>query len=282
MPYGDLRAQAVQRFGTLEDLERERCTIEEREEYEPHIRRGGVVFAGVDFERILRRAEEEADVVLWDGGNNDTPFYRPDVWICVVDPLRPGHEIRYFPGKENFERADVVLFNKMDEARAADVRAIEDNLARLNPEALVVKADSRIEVSDPAAIEGKRVLCVEDGPTLTHGGMTRGAATVAATRFGAAELVDPRPFLQGTLKETFETYPGIGPLLPAMGYGDQQIRDLEATIDATQCDVVVIGTPIDLGAIIAIHKPAVRVGYELEERPEGASLSDVLMERLGG
>lgn len=268
MPYGDLVAQRVQRYDALHDLDRHHCTIEEREEYEHHIQNGTVVFAGVDFEAILREAEEEADIVIWDGGNNDTPFYKPDLWITVVDPLRPGHELLYFPGDVNFKRADVILFNKMDEAKCRDVALIERHIQEHNPEAKIVKADSVLTLEGDIDVAGKRVLVVEDGPTLTHGGMKIGAGVVAARRANARTLVDPRPYLQGTLKDTFEKYPDIGDLLPAMGYGDQQMHDLQATIAACDCDAVVIGTPIDLGALIEIDKPVVRVKYELEEPGE--------------
>lgn len=280
MPYGDLVKQAVQRFENLSDLDLHECTIEEREEYEPHIERGFLVYAGVDFEAILRQAEKEVDVILWDGGNNDTPFYKPDLWITVVDPLRPGHELGYFPGTENFKRADVILFNKMDEAKDEDVAIITRNLERLNPDAIVVKADSKLIVDKPELIAGKRVLVVEDGPTLTHGGMKIGAGTVAARRAGAATFVDPRPWLVGTLVDTFKKYPDIGTLLPAMGYGDQQISDLEKTINASECDTVVIGTPIDLASLIKIDKPVARVSYDLEELGS-PDLTEILQNKLG-
>jgi len=268
MPYGVLAAQRVQRFESLQDLALHDCTIEEREEYEPHIRSGAIVYAGVDYEEILRAAEEEADVVLWDGGNNDTPFFAPNVWITLVDPHRPGHEVRYHPGLDNLKRADVVLFNKMGGARPEDVALVEENVRAHNTDAVVVYANSPLTVADPDIIRGRRVLVVEDGPTLTHGGMKYGAGVVAAREHGAAELVDPRPYLVGSLKETFAKYPEIGTLLPAMGYGDAQVRDLEATIDQCDCDAVVIGTPIDLARIVRIEKPHTRVTYELEEISE--------------
>lgn len=280
MPYGDLAKQAVQRFETLEDLDEHECTIEEREEYEPHLKRGFLVYAGVDFEAILRQAEEEVDVILWDGGNNDTPFYKPDLWITVVDPLRPGHELLYFPGTENFKRADVIVFNKMDEAEEADVATITTNIEEYNPTAQIVMADSKLTIDKPELIRGKKVLVVEDGPTLTHGGMKIGAGTVAARRAGAAGFVDPRPWLVGTLVDTFDKYPGIGTLLPAMGYGEQQISDLEKTIDACECDAVVVGTPIDLASLIKIDKPVVRVSYDLEELGK-PNLTEILQEKLG-
>jgi predicted GTPase len=268
MPYGDLVAQRVQRYDTVQDLDKHKCTIEEREEYEHHIKAGNVVFAGVDFEAILREAEEEADVVIWDGGNNDTPFYKPDLWVTVVDPLRPGHELEYFPGDVNFKRADAILFNKMDEAKCRDVALIERHIQEHNPEAKRIKADSLLNLTGDVELAGKNVLVVEDGPTLTHGGMKIGAGVVAAQRAGVKSLVDPRPFLKGSLVDTFAKYPDIGDLLPAMGYGDEQMKDLEATIAATECDAVVIGTPIDLGSLIKIDKPTVRVSYELEEPGE--------------
>ncbi len=279
MPYGNLAKQAVQRFDCLEDLDKNECTIEEREEYEPHIERGFLVYAGVDFEAILREAEKEVDVILWDGGNNDTPFYRPDLYLTVVDPLRPGHELSYFPAKENFERADVIVFNKMDMAKPEGVREIEKNLETFNPSAIVIKAESALRVKDSDLITGKRALVVEDGPTLTHGGMKLGAGTVAAERAGAAELVDPRPWLVGTLRDTFRKYPGIGKLLPAMGYGAQQMKDLEDTINACDCDLVVIGTPIDLGSLIKINKPSIRVGYDLREMGS-PTLEEILKEKF--
>jgi predicted GTPase len=279
MPYGDLARQAVQRFAGYEDLNAAACTIEEREEYEPHLARGNVVFAGVDYEKILRAAEAEADVVLWDGGNNDTPFYVADLHIVVADPLRPGDGLKYYPGEANLRMADVVLINKIDSAKAEDVEVVKRNVAAVNPGAVVVEAESPVTADDPAAIAGKKVLCVEDGPTLTHGGMSFGAAVVAAKRAGAAELVDPRPYLVGSLKETFEAYPHIGPLVPAMGYGDDMVADLEATINATPADVVVAGTPIDLGRLIKTDKPVVRVQYELKVVGE-PTLEDVIRGRF--
>ena len=279
MPYGDLAKQAVQRFAGYEDLNAAACTIEEREEYEPHLARGNVVFAGVDYEKILRAAEAEADVVLWDGGNNDTPFYVADLHIVVADPLRPGDGLKYYPGEANLRMADVVLINKIDSAKAEDVEVVKRNVAAVNPGAVVVEAESPVTADDPAAIAGKKVLCVEDGPTLTHGGMSFGAAVVAAKRAGAAELVDPRPYLVGSLKQTFEAYPHIGPLVPAMGYGDDMVADLEATINATPADVVVAGTPIDLGRLIKTDKPVVRVQYELKVVGE-PTLEDVIRGRF--
>ncbi len=275
MPYGDLAAQAVQRFASIEDLEKHKCTIEEMEEYEPHIMRGGVVFAGVDYAAILAEAEKEADVIIWDGGNNDTPQYKPDVWITIADPLRAGHELTYFPGRVNFEKADVILISKCDQARAGDVETIIENARKHNPDAVIIKAACPITVDKPELIKDRRVLVVEDGPTLTHGGMKIGAGMVAARKYGAAETVDPRPFIKGGIARMFEKYPEIGTLLPALGYGEKQVADLEATINASDVDAVVIATPIDLGRIIKINKPTVRVRYELEEM-EGPSLEEVL------
>ena len=279
MPYGDLAAQAVQRFASYADLDRHNCTIEEREEYEPHIDRGVIVYAGVDYEAILRQAEQEADVIVWDGGNNDLPFYQPDLHIVVADPHRPGHELAYHPGEANLRMADVVVINKIDTADLDGVTAVRDNIRRVNPDALVVEAASPIFVDDPAAIRGKDVLVVEDGPTLTHGEMAYGAGVVAARRFGAAKIVDPRPWAAGSIAETFAKYPGTGPLLPAMGYGGQQQADLQATINATPCDLVIVATPIDLSRVVAIAKPAQRVRYELQEIGQ-PDLAGVLREWL--
>ena len=280
MPYGDLVAQAVQRFEDYGDLDRHGCTIEEREEYEPHLDRGTVVYAGVDYEAILRQAEGEADVVVWDGGNNDWPFYRPDISIVVTDPHRAGHETTYHPGETNLRMADVVVINKLDTADLAGTTRVRASIDRLAPNAVVVDAASPIFVDDPSSIRGRRVLVVEDGPTLTHGEMTYGAGIVAARRFGAGEIIDPRPYAVGTIIDTFEQYPDTGPLLPAMGYGGQQISDLEATINATPCDVVIAATPIDLRRVLHhLDHPMERVRYELQEigRP---TLTDVLAERL--
>jgi predicted GTPase len=278
MPYGDLAKQAVQRFATLEDLDRHECTIEEREEYEPHIRTGVIVYAGVDYAAILAEAEKEADVIVWDGGNNDTPFYLPDLWITVTDPHRVGDELDYFPGTANFQRADLILINKIDSATDDQVRAVEANIARVNPGAIVVKARSPLDVPDRAAIRGKRVLAVEDGPTTTHGGMPFGAGVLAARQNGAAELVDPRRWAVGEIRETFDRYPETGPLLPAMGYGEQQVADLEATINAVECDLVLIATPIDLTHLVEIGKPHMRIGYRLEE--EGDALAAAVTRAL--
>ncbi|TVR40881.1 MAG: GTPase [Bacteroidia bacterium] len=265
MPYGDLVAQKVQRFATIDDLKKHNCTIEEMEEYEPHVVRGNVIYAGVDYEAILREAEKEADVIIWDGGNNDFPFYKPDMMVTVVDPHRPGHELTYYPGETTLRLADIVVINKMDSAGPEGIQAVRENIAKVNPTAKVVDGASPLTVDKPELIKGKRVLVVEDGPTLTHGHMKIGAGTVAARKYGAAEFIDPRPYAVGRLKETFEIYPEIGVLLPAMGYGDQQINDLEATIRNTDCDTVVIGTPIDLSRVIKIDKPTAKVGYELQE-----------------
>jgi predicted GTPase len=265
MPYGNLNEQKVQRFATLSDLDKHKCTIEEREEYEPHIVRGNIIYAGVDYEAILRQAEKEADIIVWDGGNNDLPFYQPDLHITVADPHRPGDELSYYPGEANLRMADLIVINKIDTANNEDIRTVRNSIFRVNPTALVVEAASPIFVEDYQLIQGKRVLAVEDGPTLTHGEMTYGAAVVAAEKYGALGLVDPRPYTVGTIRETYEKYPEIGTLLPAMGYGDKQIKDLEKTINQTDCDVVIIGTPIDLRKLITINKPAVRVTYELQE-----------------
>jgi predicted GTPase len=265
MPYGDLTKQAVQRFADYSDLDKHECTIEEREEYEPHIDNGMIVYAGVDYKAILRQAEQEVDIVLWDGGNNDFPFYVSDLQIVVADPHRPGHELTYYPGEQNARMADVFVLNKVDTASPEDVITVRENLHSLNPNAVVIEAASPLFVDDPKAIRGKRVLVVEDGPTLTHGGMKYGAGYVAARRFGAAEVVDPRPFAVGSIAATYEKYPDTGNILPAMGYGEAQMRDLEATIAAADVEMVVIGTPIDLTRVIKIDKPSQRVRYELQE-----------------
>ena len=270
MPYGDLVRQKVQRFAKLEDLDFHRCTIEEREEYEPHIASGGVIYAGVDYGAILAEAEKEADVIVWDGGNNDLPFYKADLEIVVADPHRPGHELRYHPGEANLRRAHVVVINKIDTADAEGVAAVRRSIREVNPGAMVVDAASPISVDTPEAIRGKSVLAIEDGPTLTHGEMKYGAGVVAAMKFGAAAIVDPRPYTVGSITKTFESYPGIGTLLPAMGYGEEQMRDLEATVERTPAELVLIATPIDLRRIVKITKPALRVSYELQEigRPD--------------
>ncbi len=265
MPYGDLVAQKVQRFATIDDLKKHDCTIEEMEEYEPHVVRGNVIYSGVDYEAILREAEKEADVILWDGGNNDFPFYKPDLMVTVVDPHRPGHELNYYPGETTLRLADIVVINKMDSAGPEGIQAVRENIALVNPNAIVVDGASPLTVDKPELIKGKKVLVVEDGPTLTHGHMKIGAGTVAAKKYGAGELIDPRPHAVGRLQDTFKIYPEIGTLLPAMGYGEQQIKDLEATIRNTPCDTVVIGTPIDLSRVVNIDQPTVKVGYELQE-----------------
>jgi predicted GTPase len=268
MPYGDLNAQKVQRFASVEDLKKHNCTIEEMEEYEPHVSRGNVIYAGVDYEAILRAAENDpdgCDVILWDGGNNDFPFYKPDLMVGVADPLRPGAEVSYYPGEVVARIADVIVINKIDSASLDNINIVRANLAKINPKAIIVDGASPLSVDKPELIKGKRVLVVEDGPTLTHGEMKIGAGVVAALKYGAAELIDPRPYAVGRLAETFRIYPNVGTLLPAMGYGDQQVRDLEATIENTPCDVVVIATPIDLNRIIKINKPTVKVGYDLQE-----------------
>ncbi len=277
MPYGDLVKQRVQRFATLADLDLHECTIEEREEYEPHIKGGVIVFAGVDYEAILREAEKEADVILWDGGNNDFSFYKPDIYITVLDPHRPGHETSYYPGEVNLRAADVLIVNKVDSADPANVEKVIATAQRINPGATIIKAESLLTVEDPSLIKDKRVLVVEDGPTLTHGEMKYGAGVVAGKRHGASEFVDPRPYVVGKIAETFQKYPDIGILLPAMGYGEQQVKDLEATINATPCDSVIIGTPIDLRRICNIQKPSTRVMYDLKEIGE-PTLVDVLSE----
>jgi predicted GTPase len=280
MPYGDLAAQAVQRFASYADMDAADCTIEEREEYEPYVERGAVIYAGVDYEAILRQAEAEADVIIWDGGNNDFPFYKSDLHVVVTDPHRAGHELRYHPGETNLRMADVVVINKVDTADHADVVAVQQNIRAVNPRAVIVKAASPIFVDDPAAIRGKRVLVVEDGPTLTHGEMAYGAGVVAAEYFDAAEIVDPRPYAVGSIAATYAKYPTTGAVLPAMGYGAAQIADLEATINATPADVVIVATPIDLSKLVNIKQPSQRVRYELQSigRP---TLSELLRERFG-
>lgn len=265
MPYGDLEKQKVQRFAAVADLKKHRCTIEEMEEYEPHIASGTIIYAGVDYAAILAQAEKEADVILWDGGNNDLPFFAPDLHIVVADPLRVGNELNYFPSEANLRLADVVIINKIDSAAPEAVTALRENVRSVNPRALIVDAASPIAIEHSERIAGKRVLVIEDGPTLTHGEMKFGAGTVAAQKYGAAALVDPRPYVTGEMKKTYETYPKIGVLLPAMGYSDRQVKDLEATINRVPCDAVVIGTPIDLNRVVKIKKPTVRVTYDLQE-----------------
>jgi predicted GTPase len=265
MPYGNLVEQKVQRFAKVSDLAKHKCTIEEMEEYEPHVVRGNVIYAGVDYEAIVREAEKEADVILWDGGNNDFSFYKPDLMITVADPHRAGNEVSFYPGEATLRLADVIVINKMDSASPEGIQIVRENIERINPKAIVVDGASPITVDKPELIKGKRVLVVEDGPTLTHGHMKIGAGTVAARKFGAKELVDPRPYAVGKLAKTFEIYPNIGTLLPAMGYGAEQVKDLEKTINNTPCDAVVIATPIDLNRIVKIKKPTVKVGYDLQE-----------------
>ena len=280
MPYGDLAKQAVQRFETYADLDKHECTIEEREEYEPHLDNSVIVYAGVDYEAILRQAEQEVDIILWDGGNNDFSFYKADFTIVVADPHRPGHEKSYYPGETNVRMADAFVINKVDTADYADVLTVRDNLHVLNPDAVIIEAASPLFVDDPEAIRGKRVLVIEDGPTLTHGEMKYGAATVAAQRFGAGEIIDPRPFAVGTIVDTYEKYPEIGILLPAMGYGDKQMRDLEKTIENADVDIVVSGTPIDLTRVVKVNKPMQRVRYELQEIGV-PTLEDLLKAKFG-
>jgi predicted GTPase len=280
MPYGDLAQQAVQRFASYDDLKRYKVTIEEHEEYEPHLDRGTVVFAGVDYERILHEAEKEADIVLWDGGNNDLPFFEPDLYFVIADPLRPGHEQSYHPGEANLRMADVIIINKIDSASPEGIQTVRESIRKCNPRAVVIDAASPIEVQDAGAIAGKKVLVIEDGPTLTHGEMGYGAGVVAAWKYGAAELIDPRPYTVDRITETFEKYPKIGPLLPAMGYGQQQQADLEETIRRTPCDLVIVATPIDLARIIQIDKPYRRVHYELQELGK-PTVRELLEEKFG-
>ena len=286
MPYGNLVVQKVQRYATIDDLQKHNCTIEEMEEYEPHVVRGNVIYAGVDYEAILRTAENDpdgCDVILWDGGNNDFSFYKPDLTIGVVDPHRAGHELSYYPGEVVLRTSDIVIINKMDSAPPEGIQLVRENIEKVNPGAIVIDGASPIRVDHPEVIKGKRVLVVEDGPTLTHGEMKIGAGVIAARKFGASELVDPRPFIVGRLAETFKIYPGIGSLLPAMGYGEQQLKDLESTINNSDCDSVVIGTPIDLSRIINIEKPITRVYYDLQEigEPNLAGLLDIFVKKHG-
>jgi len=280
MPYGDLVKQAVQRFADYSDLDKHKCTIEEREEYEPHLDNGVIVYAGVDYEAILRQAEKEVDIILWDGGNNDFSFYQPDLAIVVADPHRPGHEVKYHPGETNIRLADVFVINKVDTASPENIITVRNNLHAANPKAVVIEGASPLFVDDPAAIRGKKVLVVEDGPTLTHGEMTYGAGWVAAMRFGASEIVDPRPFAVGSIAATYKKYPNTGPILPAMGYGDEMIHDLEKTINRSEVDLVISATPIDLNRIIKIKKPMQRVRYELQEIGV-PTLEDILKKKFG-
>ncbi len=280
MPYGDLVKQKVQRYADYSDLDKYECTIEEREEYEPHLDNGVLVYAGVDYEAILRQAEQEVDIVLWDGGNNDFSFYVSDLYIVVADPHRPGHEVGYHPGETNVRMADVFVINKVDTASPENVLAVRDRLQEINPDAVVIEAASPLFVEHPEQIRGKRVLVIEDGPTLTHGGMAYGAGWVAARRFGAAEIVDPRPFAVGAITATYQKYPGTGPILPAMGYGEDMIKDLEATINNADVDLVISATPIDLNRVLKVNKPMQRVRYELEEIGQ-PTLEDILKEKFG-
>lgn len=279
MPYGDLTRQVVQRFASYEDMDRQKCTIEEREEYEPVVRMGAVIYAGIDYEKILREAEKEADVIVWDGGNNDTPFFKPDIHIVVFDPHRAGHETNYHPGETNMLMADIAVINKVDSASSENIDKVRQTIVSHNPKATIVLAESELIAEDPDRIKGQRVLVIEDGPTLTHGEMAYGAGVIAARRFGAAELVDPRPYLVGTLKETFAKYPNIGTLLPAMGYSQKQIKDLEETINCTDCDLVVSATPIDLLQLVSINKPTVRIRYEYKDNGQ-PTLADIIKEKL--
>ncbi|MFA4957069.1 MAG: cyclic 2,3-diphosphoglycerate synthase [Candidatus Methanoperedens sp.] len=278
MPYGDLLKQECQRFATMEDCVKNECTIEEREEYEPYICCGTVVYSGVDYEKILRAAEKEADLIIWDGGNNDIPFYKTDLHIVIADPHRAGHELTYYPGEVNVRLADVVIVNKVDSAKKVDVELVIRNVRSINKTAIIIKANSVITAEKPEWIKGKRVLVVEDGPTLTHGGMAFGAGVLAAKKYGARELVDPRPFAAGSILEVYEKFPHLGAVLPAMGYSEEQIKELEMTINAADCDVVVVGTPIDLGRLLKLNKPVVRVRYRIEEQDE--KLEDVIDEWL--
>lgn len=279
MPYGDLTKQIVQRFSSYEDLDRYNCTIEEREEYEPVIDMGAVIYAGIDYEKILREAEKEADVIVWDGGNNNTPFYKPDVHIVIFDPHRAGHETSYHPGGTNMLMADIAVINKVDSAEPENVEQVSRTISAHNADAVIIKAESEVLAENPERIKGQRVLVVEDGPTLTHGEMAYGAGVIAAQRFGAAELVDPRPYLSGTLQDTFDEYPHIGTLLPAMGYSPEQIQDLEDTINRSDCDLVISATPIDLTRLVKIAKPIVRIRYEYKDNDQ-PTLEQVLTERL--
>ncbi|MGB9777913.1 MAG: cyclic 2,3-diphosphoglycerate synthase [Candidatus Bathyarchaeales archaeon] len=264
MPYGDLTKQICQRFASYEDLDKYQCTIEEREEYEPHIDNGIIVYAGVDYEKILREAEKEADIIVWDGGNNDIPFYKPDLHIVVADPHRAGHELTYHPGEANLRMANVVIINKVDTAQPENVEKVKENIKKVNPNAIILEAASPVTAENPELIKGKRALVIEDGPTLTHGNMPYGAGTIMAQKSGASEIVDPRPYAVGSIKEAYKTYAHLGKILPALGYGEKQIAELKETIDHTPCDVVVIGTPIDLRRVITLSKPTVRVKYELQ------------------
>lgn len=279
MPYGDLTRQIVQRFAAYEDFEKHACTIEEREEYEPVVDMGAVIYAGIDYEKILRQAEEEADIIVWDGGNNDTPFFKPDVHVVVFDPHRVGHETTFHPGETNMLLADIAVINKVDSADPKDVETLRQTISQHNPDADIVLADSVVSAENGQSMQGKRVLVIEDGPTLTHGNMKFGAGVIAAQRYGVSEMVDPRPYLVGSLRKTFETYPEIGRVLPAMGYGEQQVKDLEATIDACECDMVVSATPIDLTRLVNIGKPMLRVRYDYRDNSQ-PTLGQLVTQRL--
>jgi predicted GTPase len=279
MPYGDLREQIWQRYENYADLDHYHCTIEEREEYEPHLDRGNILYAGVDYQEILKRAEKDVDIIVWDGGNNDLPFYKPDLHIVVTDPHRAGHEMTYYPGEANLRMADVVVMNKIDTADLVKINQLRENIYKLAPEAILIEAASPLTVDNSELIRNKRVLVVEDGPTLTHGEMKYGAGVVAAQKFGAKEIIDPRPYAIGTIKDTYTKYPGIGTLLPAMGYGEKQIQELEDTINAVDCDIVIIGTPIDLSRIIKINKKSIRVKYELQEIGK-PNLEEILSQKI--
>jgi predicted GTPase len=278
MPYGDLLKQECQRFASMEDCVKNECTIEEREEYEPYICCGTVVYSGVDFQKILKAAENEADIIIWDGGNNDIPFFKPDLHIVIADPHRPGHELTYYPGEVNVRLADVVVVNKVDSARKEDVETVIRNVRSINNNARIIKANSVITVEDPEAIKGKRVLVVEDGPTLTHGGMSYGAGTIAAKKFGAKEIIDPRPYAVGSIRSVFQDFPHISSVLPAMGYSSDQIKELEDTINASDCDIVIAGTPIDLGRLLRLNKPVIRAIYTIEE--VNGTLNEIIDEWL--
>jgi predicted GTPase len=279
MPYSDLVKQEVQRFAEYSDLDKHNCTIEEREEYEPYIEQSLVVFAGVDYKKILNKAEKEADVIIWDGGNNDTPFYIPDLHIVVVDPHRPGHELKFYPGETNFRMADVILVNKLDSAKSDGVKTVFENIKRVNPKAALIKSESKISISDPKLIKGRKVLVIEDGPTVTHGDMAYGAGYLAAKKFKAKSIIDPRPFAVGTIKKTLDKFPHLENVLPAMGYGNKQMKDLEKTIDKSDCEVVIVGTPIDLAKLLEVKKETVRVNYDIEEIGK-PTLDDVLRKFL--
>jgi len=281
MPYGDLRKQICERFATFKDLDKYECTIEEREEYEAYVAQGMVIYAGVDYEKILHEAEKEADIILWDGGNNDLPFYKPDLHIVVADPYRAGHELKYHPGEANFRMADVIIINKVNTADPKDIEIVKRNIEEINPKARIIMGGSVVTLDDPAVVKGKRVLVIEDGPTVTHGGMSIGAGIIAAKSFGAAEIVDPRRYAVGSILEAYKKYPHLETVLPALGYSETQIEELQRTINAVPCDVIIIGTPIDLSKVVNMGKPSVRVRYELEEQGS-PNLKEILSERFPG